>query len=722
MAMSEAFTVGIVLAAKDMYSSAMKKAQRNLGILRKTSTTAADAFEKSMKRFQGIGVAGATVSVASAKISGKIEEINRDAIEFSAVMGKIGTVIDVTGTKFKSNQAAMEAWRTKGLDVSTRSLYSATELLNDAAYDLMSAGLTADVSMDLLESVAGTAMATIGDLNTTSKLYGRIMNTFGKGWDMSALEKGQRIMTVASGAVKRFMMTGDVLAESLSWATAAAKGANVEFEETVAAIGMLNSVGWEASKAGMAIQTFIREVSKGSKKLGITVADASGQMLPLADILEKIHGKFGDLNLAKQDKLVAAFGARGARLVQLLYGQHEALRDNSKALKDIGIAHAMIESRMNNFAAQVKIIENRWQNLRIELGDRAVPVMMVAKKGVIELVDVLGEIPGAEAVAGTTLGIVGLIAEVGKAVGPALTMVGVLGMWSTQAKLAAAAQASLNKQMVTGGAAASAQTAKMGMMGSKGMALVGVLGKISAVGAAAFIGWEIGTALRQIKGLDEAVQNLFATLTGADIGKNMEGEFNKANDVINKLRNNLEVTKEDLMWFINFEMAARQKGGFTYEQMKEGLMARGIPEEMIEEVAATRSKDIKKSESAFYSTPIGCLIKPEIGAVYKTKEKKTSGAVESAIAEVKKTSPPKIEPYQIGIKRVGKTGLALIHEGEEIRPKSMAGAGRGGDVSFGDIHINLKSSGAAAMDARSIVDAVIREFNRRMKMEARRSP
>jgi len=638
MAMSEAFTVGIVLAAKDMYSSAMKKAQRNLGILRKTSTDTADAFEKSMKRYQGIAAAGATVSVVSSQVSRKIEEMNRDAIEFSDAMGKIGTVIDITGTKFESNRAAMEAWRTKGLDVSTRSLYTATELINDVAYDLMSSGLKADVAMDLMESVAGTAMATIGELNTTSKLFGSIMNTFGKGWDMSALEKGDRIMGTLSGAVKKFQWTGDILAQSLSWATAAAKGANVEFEETIAALGMLNTRGWEASKAGMAIQTFIREVSKGSKKLGITVTDASGQMLPLADILEKIHGKLGDLNLAKQDKLTEAFGARGARLVQILYNEHDALRENTAALKDAGVANQMIASRMNNHAAQVKIIENRWQNLRIELGDRAVPVMMIAKKGVIDLVDVLGEIPGAEAVAGTTLGIVGLIAEVGKAVGPALTMVGVLGMWSTQAKLAAAAQAVLNKQMIAGGAAASSQAMKMGIVGSKGTALVGVLGKVSAIGMVAFVGWEIGTALRQIKGLDEWVQNLLATLAGADVGEKMDDEFTKANEVINKLRNNLALTKEELMWFVNFKMAKGYEGGKTYEETKDIVMKYGISEEMIEEVAATRARDIKKSKSILSSIPtVGIAAhteKPEIGGIYETGKKKTPGAVESAAGGV----------------------------------------------------------------------------------------
>jgi len=703
MAMREAFTVGIALTARDMYSSVMKKAERNLGILRKTSKDTADAFEKSLKRFQGLAIAGATVSVVSAQVSAKVQEVTRDAIEFSEAMGKIGTVIDVTGTKFESNRAALEAWRSKGLDVSTKSIYNATELLNDAAYDLMSSGLSADVAMDLLKSVSDTSMATIGDLNVTAKLFGRIMNTFGQGWDVSALEKGERIMNTLSGAVKKFQWTGDVLAESLAWATAAAKGANVEFEETVAALGMLNTKGWESSKAGMAIQTFIQEVSKGSKKLGISVTDASGQMLPLADILERIHAKFGDLNLAKQDKLVDAFGTRGAKLVQILYGEHDALRANTQALKDSGIATQMVESRMNSLDAQAKIIEHRWQNLRIELGDKAVPVMMTLKKGVIDLVDVLGEIPGAEAFAGTTLGVVGLVAEVGKTVGPVMTMVGVIGMWSTQAKIAAAAQAALNTQMGASAGAAGTQAMRMGMLGSRGTALVGVLGKVAAVGAAAFIGWEIGTLLRQIPGLDEAVQKLFATLTGAKIGTEVERDMTRASEVMNKLKKDFEsVSEAEKKFFITYEWRMQKKAGRSFKEFAEMMKRFGLSE----------------GEVRFYSG-----------------EKKTVSAVTPG------ESGRQFMSYQTGTKRVGRTGLAIIHEGEEIRPRSMTGKGIGADIAhegegitpksiggketgsnvyFGDINIKLKSSGAAAMDARGIVDAVIREVNRRMKREARR--
>jgi len=62
----------------------------------------------------------------------------------------------------------------------------------------------------------------------------------------------------------------------------------------------------------------------------------------------------------------------------------------------------------------------------------------------------------------------------------------------------------------------------------------------------------------------------------------------------------------------------------------------------------------------------------------------------------------------------------MVHEGESIVPKAMTG--KGGDVinNFGGVTINLKSSGSSQMDARNIADAVIREMNRRLKMEARR--
>lgn len=575
MAMREAFTVGVVLAAKDMYSGVMAKAQRNLGILRKTSKDSADAFEKSFKRFQGILAAGATISIVSAQLSRKIQEMTRDAIDFSGAMGKIGTVILDNLGKFKSHRAAMEAWRTKALEVSTRSLYSATELIDNAAYNLMSSGLKADVAMDLLESVGKTSIATIGDLETTSALFGKIMNTFATKWDMSSLEMGQRIFTDLSTAVKKFQWTGNMVAESLSWATTAAEGANLSFEETLAALGMMTTKGWGMSKAGMAIQTFIREVSKASKKLGITVTDTSGQMLPIADILEKIHKRFGELNLAKQDKLVAAFGARGARLVQILYGEHEALRQNTKALGDIGVANAMVEERMKTLSAETKMQEHRWKNLRIELGDKAAPVILDLKRGVLELIDAFGRFPGVKDTAGLTLGIVGLAAEIGKTIGPAVTMVGVFGMWRTQAALAAAAQASLNAQMGASAGAATAQAMRMGMLGSRGMALVGVLGKVSAVGAAAFIGWEIGTVLRRVLNLDEGVQKLFATLTGAKIGDEFEKQGTKAMTILKKLRDDMEVTEEEVRWFAKYMY---EKTGKDIEETVERMRWYGIGE------------------------------------------------------------------------------------------------------------------------------------------------
>jgi hypothetical protein len=75
--------------------------------------------------------------------------------------------------------------------------------------------------------------------------------------------------------------------------------------------------------------------------------------------------------------------------------------------------------------------------------------------------------------------------------------------------------------------------------------------------------------------------------------------------------------------------------------------------------------------------------------------------------------------FRTGTARVPKTGLAFVHEGEEITPKSMAG---GGDVTtvvhMGGVTINLKSTGSAQMDAHQIK----RELDRLYKMEARRLP
>lgn len=701
MAMREAFAVGIVLQAKDMYSAVMKKAERNLGILRKSSKESADVFEKSLKRYQGLAVAGAAITAVSAQLSGKIQEMTKDAVDFSAAMGNIGTVIDITGTKFKSNQAVMEAWRTKAMEVSTRSLFDATSLLNDSAYELMSAGLKADEAMDLLESVSKTAIATRGNLLISSKLFGAIMNTFAKRWNLSSLEKGERIMTALSVAVKKYRWTGDILSESLSWATAAAKGANVEFEETITALGMMNTRGWEASKAGMAIQVFLREISKGAKKMGISVTDSSGQLLPLADVLEKIHKKFGEMNLEKQDRLVAALGARGARFVQILYGEHEALRQGTKELKNRAIADEMVQARMKELNAQVALQEHRWQNLRIELGGRSAPIVVGLKKKVLDLVEALGDMPGAREATGWVVGIVGIAAEIGKALGPAIVLVGMIGMWKTQIRLAKAAQMTLNAEMTKGTGIAATQAGKMGVLGSRGMALTSILGKISAIGAAAFIGWEIGTLLRQIPGLDEAVQNLFATLTGAKIGEEMEKEGKKAMEILKKIREGL-ATEEEKKFLIKFEWELATKQGYSLEQFTKWMEKKGLS-----------TTEIK--------THLGMGPARGMGA----------GGAAALFG---------VGTHQVGTKRVGKTGLVIVHEGEEIKSKAMArgdGPGReeiglktmaegsGGAAIiknyFGDIILPpIKSTGSAPVDARNFAREIMKEINRMMKSEAKR--
>lgn len=699
MAMREAFTVGIVLAAKDMYSGVMAKAQRNLGILRKTSTKSADAFEKSMKRYQAITAVGATVSVVSGQISGKIQEMTTDAIDFSAAMGKIGTVVLDNLGKFKSHQAAMEAWRKTALNLSTRSLFSATELINDASYELMSSGLNAEEAMNMLESVSTAAIATVANLEATSGIFGSIMNTFGRRWDMSSMEKGTRIMDVLAGAVKEFQWTGDVLAEGLSYATASATTMNVPLEDAVAILGMLNSKGVKGTKAGTALDATYRELTKSSKSFGISIEDVNGDLLPMPEILEKINNKLKGMGAVKKAATILKyFGQEGGKAINLLLENSEQLKAYIEDLQKSGIAAKMAAERMGTLSAEVKTQEHRWQNLRIELGDRAAPVMLGLKKGVLELVDVLGEIPHAKAFAGTILGIIGMAAEIGKTIGPALTMVGVLGMWRTQAKLAAVAQASLNKQMGIGAATSGTQAMKMGRLGSKGGTLVGVLGRVAAVGAVAFIGWEVGTILREVLNLDEATQNFLATLSGKDITDRTQKDFDKLSDIDKQIKKDIRtVTKEQMEFYVSEE---RKIFKGTTPEFIEWMKRRGVKPEYVMPFLPEK----KGIQAGMIAQPT--TTHPEDYERYlKNQEKRVKIAEEKATGIVGLEVRAKVSQY----------------ESEETRPRSMAG---GTTITnyFGDIILPQAATGSAQMDTHSYARALIQEINRRMKIEGKRQP
>ncbi|MEY0068874.1 phage tail tape measure protein [Providencia rettgeri] len=157
-----------------------------------------------------------------------------------------------------------------------------------------------------------------------------------------------------------------------------AKNAGTQFgvgiDEQLAVLGELQrTLGGESSGA---YETFLKTATDSGKKLGLSFVNASGQMLSMPEMLDKLQAKYGksiEGNLKAQKEIEAAFGD-SAVVVKQLYGNVDILRKN---IGFLGASDGM--KRTTEQAAKLanpwERLMSIWQSIRIAIGMTLLPVI-----------------------------------------------------------------------------------------------------------------------------------------------------------------------------------------------------------------------------------------------------------------------------------------------------------------------------------------------------------
>ncbi|MTC14054.1 phage tail tape measure protein [Providencia alcalifaciens] len=157
-----------------------------------------------------------------------------------------------------------------------------------------------------------------------------------------------------------------------------AKNAGTQFgvgiDEQLAVLGELQrTLGGESSGA---YEAFLKTATDSAQKLGLSFVNASGQMLSMPDMLEKLQTKYGSSiegNLKAQKDIEAAFGD-AAVVVKQLYGNVDILRKN---IGFLGASDGM--KRTTEQAAKLanpwERLMSIWQSIRIAIGMTLLPVL-----------------------------------------------------------------------------------------------------------------------------------------------------------------------------------------------------------------------------------------------------------------------------------------------------------------------------------------------------------
>ena len=184
-----------------------------------------------------------------------------------------------------------------------------------SAYDIQSAidGLVGN-DLPRFTTAAGTlAKATKANVTDVTSYFGTMYGIFrNQANEMGKAEWIEQLAGQTATAVQMFKTTGPEMSAAFTSIGAEAQTMGVALSEQIAILGSLQST-MSGSEAGTKYRAFLTGIAGAQSKLGLDFTDESGKLLPVVDILNKIQGKFGQIDtVAKSDLIKKAFGTSEA--------------------------------------------------------------------------------------------------------------------------------------------------------------------------------------------------------------------------------------------------------------------------------------------------------------------------------------------------------------------------------------------------------------------------
>lgn len=284
------------------------------------------------------------------------------------------------------DDAGIKAITKSAMDFSNAWAGTTTADFIRASYDIKSGiASLSDVDVGKFTALAGmTANATKSTTAEMTKLFalghGIFRQQFG-----SDVEFGEKFSSAISTAVQAFRTDGSDLVSGLSTLGATATAMGVSLEEQLAVLGTSKSAFNSASEGATSYRAFLAGAIKAQKTLGISFVDANNQMLPMAEILDRIKAKVKESGMTLKDTRVQqllsqAFGSvEATKMINALIGKTDEMRQSQKMLFDNMQNGTKITREMAMAMQQGKefeLLQQKIGNLSAVIGGTFAPYMI----------------------------------------------------------------------------------------------------------------------------------------------------------------------------------------------------------------------------------------------------------------------------------------------------------------------------------------------------------
>lgn len=292
--------------------------------------------------------------------------------DFEAVMNQMAAVSSLTAKEFEEVKAV-------ALAMGAQTKFSAVEAASGMA-ELAKAGFTAKESMAAIPGVLSLAAAAGTSVAKSAEIAGGAMQAFG----LAADQAGHVADLLAKAANISSVDVTD-LGDSFKNVAPLARSAGQSMEEVTTALAVMGDNLIKSGEAGTAMKAALvillnpsKDAQTAMAKLGLSIQDTAGKMLPLSDIVDQLRVKTAKMTETQRAGTIAnIFGADAvAGMLALMNRSLPAYENTAKALNNVTGASEQMAAVMNRgLGASFEQLQGSVDTLFIQFGEQLAPAV-----------------------------------------------------------------------------------------------------------------------------------------------------------------------------------------------------------------------------------------------------------------------------------------------------------------------------------------------------------
>ncbi|WP_025336444.1 phage tail tape measure protein [Paenibacillus sabinae] len=336
---------------------------------------------RTANEVKALGAAYIGLAVAMAAI---ITKSVQTAASFEQAMAKVKAITQATGAEF-------ERLREQAIQLGASTVFSASQAA-DAQALLAQAGFKTNDVMTALPGVLSLAAAGQMDLATTAGIASSVLN----GFRLETEETGRVVDVLAKASIDSNADISD-LGLSMKYVAPVAANMGLSIEEASAAVEALSNAGIRGEQAGTSLRAILLQLASPSEeaafymdKLGVSIQDSAGNVLPFAQIIGQMQGAFSRLTQAQQADVAATLVGQEAAsgFLTLISNGQSTLESYTASLQNAGgTAEQVAGTQMDTLKGAANEMQSALESAGITVGDKFAPAVRLVVEQITGLIN-----------------------------------------------------------------------------------------------------------------------------------------------------------------------------------------------------------------------------------------------------------------------------------------------------------------------------------------------